>query len=363
MKTRILIIVFLLLILGVLLSRNSQQLSNALLHFINPVKQEYKHIVQTIEEKGQSYLFQQEAIERLNKENQILRKVLLEQKHYIKQVEDIYTVLPKLSRLPYRNVALTQTISYVKLNTFSRILLSKPEGIENNHIYGLIQKSVVAGIARLNHEQLYGYLTSDPLCRFAVFVGKSKAPGIAVGKEHNTMVVKFIPKWYEIKEGEKVITSGLDKIFFYGFPVGVVTKVETQSAYKIAYIKTYADLYHPDTFFLIKDANATLTEGFESNSTKIAAPCPKEKPKAIVYTSNENNTTIAKGDNNKTQPVISSIPSRIDQTQEETFEPTVPAETPPPPRKRKVVHKRTKPKPKKRVKRPKPTPTHTLDLF
>jgi len=309
MKTRIIIIIILLLILGVLLTRE-------------------------LEDKGHSYLFQKESIEKLTKENRILRKRLLEQTHYIRQVKDIYSVLPHLTRLPVKSISLTSTISYVKLNSFSRIILTKPKQIHPNHIYGLIQKSVVAGIALVHNNQLYGYLTSDEQCRFTVFVGKEKAPGIAIGVKNHTMIVKFIPKWHKIKKGDKVVTSGLDDIFFANLPVGVVTKVDTQSAYKVAYIKTYADIFHPKIFFLINDAAPTLT--VESNTTD-----------ASILSIEENNTIST--------PAISSIPQRIDQTQEETIEPEVPQEQ----------HQEPKPSPKphkKRRKSPRAVP-QTLDLF
>ncbi len=353
MKTRIFIIILLLLVLGVLLTRNDDRITNTLLNIINPIKQNYKALTQELEDKGQSYLFQQESIERLSKENRILRKRLLEQTHYIKQVKDIYEVLPRLSKLPVHNIALTSTISYVKLNSFSQIILTKPKGLHKQKIYGLMQDSVVAGIARLKNNQLYGYLTSDPQCRFAVFIGKEQAPGIAIGLEKNRMIVKFIPKWHKIKKGEKVVTSGLDNIFFANLPVGIVTKVEVQSAYKVAYIKTYADIFHPQVFFLIEDARATLTRGFDRNITNLSDPCPNDKNISL-----EGNATMISEpvvDENNTLPEVSSIPDRIDQTQAETIEPEVPAEVTEP--------VKTKPKPTTPKPHRKKVMDTTLDLF
>jgi len=327
MKTRIFIIIILLLILGVLLTRNDERITDTLLNVVNPIKQNYKALTRDLEDKGHSYLFQKESIEKLSKENRILRKRLLAQTHYIRQVKDIYKVLPRLSKLPYRNIALTSTISYVKLNTFSQIILTKPKGLKKKKLYGLMQDSVVAGIAKLKHNQLYGYLTSDPMCRFAVFVGDEQAPGIAMGLKKNLMIVKFIPKWHKIKVGDPVETSGLDNIFFQGLPVGIVTRVETQSAYKVAYIKTYADIYHPNVFFLITENTSAVSENI---------PMP-----------DHNETT-------HNVPDISSIPSRIDQTQEEVVEPEIPAEVPPVEAKPKPVTKKIKRK--KEVYR-------SLDLF
>ena len=345
MKTRLVIIAILLLMLTVLLSRNDEHISDTLLGIINPVKKSYKNFTQSIEDKSHSYLFQKESIEKLSRENRILRKRLLEQIHYIEEVKNIYEVLPDLSHLPIQNISIIETISYIKLNSFSQIILTKPKGLIDNKLYGLIQNQVVGGIARLENNQLFGYLTSDEKCRFSVFTGEAKAPGIAQGIEKNHMLIKFIPKWHKIRVGDKVVTSGLDAIFFADIPVGLVTKVEVQSSYTVAHIKTYSDIFHPKTFFLINDAKARLTEGFDSNATK------NVKRYSIPDINVEQNRSIVPvQDQNVSTPSISSIPSRIDQTQDDVIEPEVENET--------IVA----PLPVKEVKRNKPDRS-SLDLF
>ncbi len=358
MKTRIAVIVILLLILTVLLTRNDDRIADSLLNIVNPVKQNYKNFTQDIEDKSHSYIFQKESIEKLSKENRILRKRLLEQMHYLEQVTNIYKVLPKLSRLPVHNISIAETISYVKLNSFSRIILTKPNGLVEKKLYGLIQGTVVAGTAEVHSNQLYGYLTSDDKCRFSVYIGDKKAPGIAIGVNKNEMIIKFIPKWHNVAVGDKVVTSGLDNIFFEKVPVGIVTDVEIQSAYTVAHIKTYSDIFHPKTFFVVNDAKATLAENFDSNSTHFAINCPKE----TIVDNNESNISLSESntsvpDLNMTLPIISSIPARIDQTQPEIIEPVAPAEHIVPPK--KVSNKKPY---KKKKKKKKPVP-RSVDLF
>jgi rod shape-determining protein MreC len=338
------------------LTRNDDRIANALLNIINPVKQNYKNFTQEIEDKSHSYIFQKESIEKLSRENHILRKRLLEQMHYLEQITNIYEILPKLSRLPVHNISITDTISYVKLNSFSRIILTKPKGIVEKKLYGLIQGTVVAGTAEIHTNQLYGYLTSDNKCRFSVFIGNKKAPGIAIGVDKNKMLIKFIPKWHNVKVGDKVVTSGLDDIFFAKVPVGIVTDVEVQSAYTVAYIKTYSDIYHPKTFFLVNNSKATLAEGFDSNSTHFAINCPKDD----IADNNESNLTLNESNNsmpdlNTTIPIISSIPSRIDQTQAEIIEAIAPTEHVVP-----IVPKKTI---NKKIKKKKKPILRSLDLF
>lgn len=358
MKTRLIVIAILLLMLTVLLSRNDERISDTLLGISNPIKQSYQDFTHNLEDKSHSYIFQKESIEKLSKENRILRKRLLEQIHYIEQVQNIYEVLPDLSRLPVPNISITETISYMKLNSFSQIILTKPKDLEENRLYGLLQGRVVAGIATVNSNQLYGYLTSDKKCRFSVFIGESKAPGIALGSTQNEMIVKFIPKWYKIKVGDAVVTSGLDAIFFADVPVGIVTKIEVRSSYTVAYIKTYSDIFHPKTFFLINDARATLVENFDSNATNIEIHCPKPENNVTIADQNasmaeQNSTITAEHNVTLSTPVVSSIPSRIDQTQEDVAEPELVEEIAAP----LVAPPKIKPKRKR-----KPS-SSTLDLF
>ena len=371
MKTRILTIVVLLLILVVLLTRNNDKISDTLLNVVNPIKQKYKAVTQGLEDKSHSYIFQKETIEKFSHENRVLRKRLLEQMHYIEQVQEVYEILPQLSRLPAHNISIAETISYVKLNSFSQIILTKPKGIVEKKIYGLIQGTVVAGVSMVKNGQLYGYLTSDDKCRFSVFIGDKKAPGIAIGVEKNKMLIKFIPKWHNIQVGDKVVTSGLDEIFFRGLPVGIVTKVEVQSAYTVAYIKTYSNVMHPKTFFVINDPKATLLEDFDNNKTKIAVECPKDVEKIYI---DSNETYLIRNDSNLTEsnvslpvqskpefnstiPIMSSIPDRVDQTMDDVVEPEVPVEHPEE-LKKPAPHMKKKKTYKKKTSHPK-----SLDLF
>jgi len=358
MKTKLVVIIILLFGLTVLLSRDDGRITDTLLSIINPIKQNYKNITQEIEDKSRSYIFQKESIEKLTKENRILRQRLLEQTYYIKQVKNIYNVLPKLSRLPLHNISITETISYVKLNSFSQIILTKPKGLVEDRLYGLIQGNVVAGVASVHTNQLYGYLTSSDKCRFAVFIGKKKAPGIAIGLEKNEMMIKFIPKWYKIKAGDKVYTSGLDAIFFTDIPVGIVTKIEIQSSYKVAHIKTYSDIFHPKTFFLINNAKATLTQDFDIKDTYLTTrySVPMQKEETSLET---NNSIDLQNEHNHTLPLLSTAPQHIDQTQEEMIEPKRPVEKTEVPKK----VKKEKVDSKKNITKKYDFKPNSLDLF
>jgi rod shape-determining protein MreC len=269
MKSRFLLLLLLGIILFVLLFQNRQEIRGVVLNLINPIKTNYKDLTREIKDKSHSYLFQKEQIQKLTRENRVLRKYLLDQTHYLRQVASLYRQLPSLAKLPYKSITLVDTVSYVKLNKFDEILLSLPTktALAEGKVYGLIQDEVVAGTARLKDGILYGYLLSNPKCRFSVFVGPERHPGIAEGINTRYMAVRYIPKWAKINEGDRVETSGLDRIFFAYIPVGVVKKVVVEGNYKTAYIQTYADTLHPRLFFLITDARPYLVSSYDRNSS------------------------------------------------------------------------------------------------
>jgi rod shape-determining protein MreC len=345
MKTRIAVIVVLLMTLAILLMRNDERILNTLLAVINPLKQQYVVFTEKLENESRSYLFQKETIDRLRKENLRLQKELLKQTHYHKQIEEVRKILPSLKTYDPEDVVPVHTISYVKLNAFSQILLTRPKGLETDRIYGLLEEGSVAGIAMLQHGQLYGYLVSDERCRFAVYIGDEHAPGIAEGAGKDRMIVKFVPKWYDIKPGDAVITSGLDRIFYSSLPVGTVISVRTESAYKVATVKTLVDVYHPKIFFLIKNAEKNILDNFDGSYKPVADTNESNMTQTVTLETarTENSASSLSVQNEKENETIL-------QTRDDIVQPSAPVEEKP----------KKKRKPRRIKRRLESTP---LDLF
>jgi len=236
-----------------------------------PIKTWYLDITNQVDNTLDKYTNQADSIEELKKENVLLRKYLYNQKLTINQLQEYSNT--KVDKYDFNdNVLHIQTISYKKINDFSYIYLTNNDELKEDKIYGLIQKNVAAGIAIKSENQLEGILLSNEKCQFSTFIGEKNMPGIAKGIDEKTMEVNFIPKWSKITIGDKVVTSGLDNIFLANIPVGTVSKVLTRSTYKTAIIKTYADIFHPNYFYLVKkvpiqihDLNRTLLQ--EENTT------------------------------------------------------------------------------------------------
>ena len=273
MKTSRLIVSIFFIVLGILLLRQEESFQDKFALISLPIKEYYLQFTNSIKDSTDKYLQQAKSVEALKKENILLRKYLYQQKITIVQLEQL-TQFNEKKFNNYKNILRVQTISYKKLNDFSQVFLTNSSELGEDKIYGLIQKNVAAGIAIKENGTLKGILLSNPICQFSTFIGKDKTPGIAKGIDAENIEVNFIPKWSKINVGDKVLTSGMDNIFLPNIPVGEVSNIITKSTYKTAIVKTYADVLHPNFFYLVKevlqqqlDTNSSQNEP-DNNSTK-----------------------------------------------------------------------------------------------
>lgn len=72
------------------------------------------------------------------------------------------------------------------------------------------------------------------------------------GENEDSLQIKFIPVLAEIKEGDEVITSGMDNIFYEGLKVGVVTEVINLADMRIAKVKPYINASKKDIFIFME---------------------------------------------------------------------------------------------------------------
>jgi len=71
----------------------------------------------------------------------------------------------------------------------------------------------------------------------AVRLLESRKEGILSGTGTGKTVLKYMPPEHEVKEGDIVVTSGLDLLFPPGLPAGSVSKVKRQGAGQFQYIE------------------------------------------------------------------------------------------------------------------------------
>jgi len=71
----------------------------------------------------------------------------------------------------------------------------------------------------------------------AVRLQESRKEGILSGTGTGKTVLKYMPPEHEVKEGDIVVTSGLDQLFPPGIPAGYVSKVNRQGTGQFQYIE------------------------------------------------------------------------------------------------------------------------------
>lgn len=165
------------------------------------------------------------------------------------------------------NIELVKVLSYIKFNDFTKVWLDKKK--DDDSILGLITDDYAAGIVVNQDGRSVALLNGNKDCSYAVFIGGYKAPGIVTSaKDGKNLKVKYIPVWADINEGDEVITSGMDDIFFEGLKVGRVKRVQKLQDMQIATVEPYAEVLQKKYFYT-----------YEKLKTKSKKPVKKKSKK------------------------------------------------------------------------------------
>lgn len=204
------------------------EIKASILEFSNNYRMSFIGLVDFVLDKKDKYFTQINTIEILQKENDKLlvnNFKYIELKEEIKKYDNFYTRVD-LKMKPVK------VLSLIKLGNLNKYWISKPLNtqLDDEKNYGIVDNNHTYGIAKLDNKNLKLTTNLDSSCVYAVYLGKSKIPGIIFGNNTN-MIIKFIPTWMEPKVGDMVYTSGLDNIFYRGISVGTVSKIIKNEQY------------------------------------------------------------------------------------------------------------------------------------
>jgi len=167
-------------------------------------------------------------------------------------------------------------------------------------------------------------LITDAEHALPVQVLRSGVRTIALGTGRSTSLeLPYVPQNYDVKVGDVLVTSGLDRVFPYGLPVARVTRVERDPAQPLAQIHA-VPLAHIDAdrevlFIWGRPGHPAAPASNEAlviaapEVPKPAAPKPKPKPKPVVP-----------------KPVEAPVPTPGDTPAPDAPAPDAPTETPAP---------------------------------
>jgi len=209
----------------------------------------YHSIAKSISNKVESHTFQAKKIEELTEKLNSCKN-----SSYIYRSDAKRYDFLKKELLLHNNINISnyiiQPLGYAQLGNFQKLWIERFKDYDPKYIYGVLKEGNAVGIIVEEQNRPLMILAGDPECNFAVYIGKSKAPGIAFGLDARTMVVRYIPEWIKINIGDKVITSGLDHIFPIGVPVGEVLTTKKIQGFQDAKIRLYGDTLHPNFLYI-----------------------------------------------------------------------------------------------------------------
>jgi rod shape-determining protein MreC len=225
---------------------NKNTIVDYLLTFSSNVQKKYYSLITPIENVI-TQLTSTELIEAniKNKELAILALTTSEELNTILKSYNIKEFNPQLKHI--------RALAISDFNNPYRLWLDYSD-FNTTKIYGLIHKTHTAGIVISSNNRPQAILNHDKDCSYSVSIGEFKAPGITKGSKNSKyIIVDYIPAWITIKEGDEVVTSGLDNIFFAGVKVGVVKKTESSQGYQKAYVEPYNKNLQPKYFYIIEN--------------------------------------------------------------------------------------------------------------
>ncbi|WP_300367432.1 rod shape-determining protein MreC [Hydrogenimonas sp.] len=218
--------------------------------FTTTIQDLYLDTKQSIQDGIERHVKQAETIETLRKREKSLEKRLI---RYQSDVQNYYAMKSSLGLKPDGNITIVpvRAKGYALLGNFQQIWLEDFPDYNPLKNYGVIRAGYAVGIVVEQRRRPLMILAGDKECNFAVYIGKKRAPGIAMGKDVRHMVVKYIPEWMKLHIGDEVFTSGLDHIFPLGIPVGRVQSIEKMQGFKNAEITLYGDTLHPNFVWVV----------------------------------------------------------------------------------------------------------------
>ena len=228
---------------------------------LNPFESIKKFYIDTsasIENSFNKYFYQVVQIETLQKENKELRTYKLQYEATKNDLDGILNTIHAPSSTT-EEIKFTKVLSYIDFTNFTKVWLDLEK--KDNSILGIISDNYAAGIVINQNGRAKALLNGNEKCNYAIFVGEEKAPGIIhASKEGETLLAKYIPIWFDIKEGDEVITSGMDNIFFEGLKVGKVVSIRKMQDIQEAKILPYAKVLKQKSFFVYKKTNLLRKE-------------------------------------------------------------------------------------------------------
>lgn len=228
--------------------RYGENIRGVFLSVANTSISTYLDFTRGISDTFNEHVFQKDEIRRLREENKNLQSSAQLLGAFASKLNALLKINSSREYAP--QIQLVNAIAYANLGDNFKVWIDYPD-FNASQIYGLLYKGNSAGIVVQKDGHPLALLNGDAKSIYSVFVGDEQIPGVATGKKEH-IYVKYIPLWMNPEVGDKVVTSGLDQIFFAGIGVGVVVEIITEELSKTAVVAPYTQPSASLSYHVIK---------------------------------------------------------------------------------------------------------------
>ena len=239
---------------------------------LKPVRDLFGWFGDTLHAKGQR--------DELRKQVDRLRRQLVadeSEKHGYHELLALYNLDKQLSISDYHPVAATVVAKSPNV-WYSTVTIDKGEssGVRVNDPV-INDEGLIGKVAQAASDGAQVTLITDSSVGVSARIGSSGATGIVQPKvgDPNDLLLQYLPANARANRGEYVVTSGTvsspdDSLYPPGIPIGQVTKINEESAYRSVDVHPLADLHNLDVVQVLTAAQGSLP----SNVSRLAASLP-----------------------------------------------------------------------------------------
>lgn len=192
--------------------------------------------------------------EKLKNENFLLRAELLGKNNLKAELKRLKKLLNFSEKISTEKMMATRVVSnFHHLSTHGiRVSSGTNSGVQVG-MPVVSPKGVVGKVVRTSPFYSDVSLVSDSQFVLDIFVERTRVRTILKGDYHDSCIFD-LPKNYDLKVGDTVVTSGLLGIFTKGLPVGVVSDIDMESSdlVKVARVKLWSKLDSLEEVLILK---------------------------------------------------------------------------------------------------------------
>jgi rod shape-determining protein MreC len=200
------------------------------------------------------------------------------EKHSYRELLSMYRLDNQLSISDYHPV--TATVVAKSPNVwYSTVTIDKGEssGIHVNDPV-INSEGLVGKVAQAASDGAQVTLITDSSVGVSARIGSSNATGIVQPKvgDPNDLLLQYLPANTQADRGEYVVTSGTvsspdDSLYPPGIPIGQVTSVNEESAYRSVNVHPLADLHNLDVVQVLTSGSGSLPSSITRLTTDLPA--------------------------------------------------------------------------------------------